>query len=241
MAIGHVQTGASDGGSATQPNVTLTGAPTNGNLLIAGIAGNNAASNTLTATAGWNKIAATEVSALSANDKLCVLWKVAGAGEAANQAPATFASGVNWVCGIVEYSGCATASPVEASTANQDNDATKTTTGTADPTDGVERLLVGACIDDTNPTWSAQKFNGSTTGVNERVDRARGTNTVSLTIFDKIDAATVSGNYTAEAVSTITDNGVAAIVIILPAAGAATKAPPPRRQPWRFWTRSRVA
>lgn len=157
MAIAHVRSGTGSADNATV-SVTLGAAPAEGNLLVAMVSFPSGA-ETLAATGTW-----TELTRVDPADKSALYWKVAGAGESATQSPALASDAKTWVCAMAEYSGCATTTPLEAETATSDADATKTTTGTCDPTDGVERLIVVGAASDGNRTFSAQKVNGSTTG-----------------------------------------------------------------------------
>lgn len=208
MSIAFVQAKTSSG-AGQDVTATMNSTPTNGNLLVAMVSVNG--TRTMNAQTGWTKL--TEVTGTNTGG---LYWKRAQAGETTLQYPVQH-DGITdvWVIAIAEYSGIDTPAPVEAETGNADNDATKTTTGSCNPTDGVERLVIGGAFSANNGTWSSQKVNGSTTGVTERGDIGAGAaaNVTSSTLFEKIDTSTVSGNYTAEAVSSATANGAAFIAI----------------------------
>lgn len=214
MAIAFVR-GAAATGASSAPAVTLSGTPTQNNLLVAQV-GNNS-TGTYTTANGY-----TLQFDLTNGDRFAASYKIAGASEGTSQAPLTISASRDWICYVAEYSGTATASVLEASTSNNDNDVTKTTTGSCDPTDGVERLLVGMAweiVGSVTFTWGSQKFNGSTTGVTERADQ-RNTSKTGGTYWDKIDSSTVAGSYTAEAVCDDTGDGAVALLIFK--AGATT-------------------
>jgi hypothetical protein len=140
MSIAFVQAKTAVG---TGQNVTVTmdSIPANGSLLVAMISVNG--TRTMNAQTGWTKL--TQV---TSSDTGGLYWKKA-ASETTVQFPLQQDSAVDvWVIAIAEYSGIDTNSLVEAETGNADNNATKTTTGSCNPTDGVARLIVGGAFDD---------------------------------------------------------------------------------------------
>jgi hypothetical protein len=222
MAITRVREGVNATNTANV-TVTLAGAPSSGNLLVAIVASGAA----MTAAGIWNKL-----TTVTDADQGALFWKIAAGGEVAAQIPCTTTT--NWSCVLAEYSTTNgwNASQPEVTTQNVDADATKTTTGSCDPTDGVERLVIGGMWSDGNSTFSTPLVNGSGTSVNEVQDTAQGTaaggNTAMM--LERLDASTVSGNYTAQALCARTDNGGAHIAIFQPIAGGGG-APPPRQRP----------
>lgn len=238
MTITHVQAKTDYLGGTANTTLTLDAAPTQGNLLVAIARWNGNFISSVNATAnsgaGWTEIDAVLLDGITQGSWMA--WKIAGASESATQTPFN-SSSANRTVIVSEYSTTNgwDAAPVEASTSNVDADATKTTTGTCDPTDGVERLIVGCGSSDGNRTFSAEKVNGSTTGVVERGDIGGGTSAAGETIclFDLITASTSSGNYTSESVCSVADDGGALMAIFKPALPAAT-APFPPWMPWRW-------
>jgi hypothetical protein len=227
MAITRVREGTGAAGSGAAA-VTLAGTPTNGNLLVAFVTSVPAAPAAANGFARLTPIA-------SPSDDAALFWKLAS-GEGTTVTPTADVGGA-WLCGLAEYSttnGWDATQP-EAGTANADADATKTTTGTADPTDGVERLVIGAAYSDGATTFSTQKVNGSTTSVNEVTDSSRGTSAGGETesIWELFEASTVAGSYTSEGVAGRVDDGSAHIAIFKPIAGApAQDAPELRGRPF---------
>lgn len=219
--------------ATTQNSITFTlgSAPSDGDLLvIAAVWGPLTVTDTL---AGIWQAVDVRISNL---DFSRLYYKVCGAGESTTQTVATLSGGLASV--ILAGEGYQItngwhATPLEATTQNIDDDATKTTTGTCDPTDSVERLIIGAAFSDGNRSFSAEKVNGSTTDVSERGDigigTANGGGTVAL--WDLLQASTASGNHTAEGVALAADNGAVFIAIFRPAA-TAQDAPELRGRPF---------
>jgi hypothetical protein len=194
MAITRVREGVNATNTANV-TVTLAGAPSSGNLLVAIVASGAA----MTAAGIWNKL-----TTVTDADQGALFWKIAAGGEVAAQIPCTTTT--NWSCVLAEYSTTNgwNASQPEVTTQNVDADAT---------------------------TFSTPLVNGSGTSVNEVQDTAQGTaaggNTAMM--LERLDASTVSGNYTAQALCARTDNGGAHIAIFQPIAGGGG-APPPRQR-----------
>lgn len=216
MSIAHVRTEtSSSGGNSTAASITLSSAPPSGRLLLAHVVGSTL--DARTASAGWTKIQ--EGSSGTAYHGL--YGKIAGASESATQTPCTTASARNYRTALSEFSGTfgsSVAAILNGSTVNDDNDATKTTTGAVNPDDGVERLAFGAAVCNHNGrTWSAHKLNGATThngaAVTERSDLQHSSGLIGGTTWTWI-GTTVSGNYTAEAVESGSDDGSIILAIV---------------------------
>lgn len=189
--LDHVQVTSFDGNS-TAPAATFGVAPTQGNTLIAWVTADNAGNN-LAAAGSWAKL--TTVS--NGNSKMAFFWKVAGASEGAAQQPASMTSG-QWTCSIVEKEGGAA---LQAEVGDTPSSSLTPVSNAADPADGIRILVVGgAWIGAVGRTWSGQAVNGSATGVNERTDLFGGNGLAgSATLFDKVEAASSAGTYTAQA------------------------------------------
>jgi hypothetical protein len=206
VAVPFVQSAANP---STGLNVTATlgAAPTQNNLLVAHVA--QQATNTFTPSAGW--AALTEV---TSTDEGLLLWKIAGAAEQAAQTPCVTSSATrNWECIVAEYSSVA-ASPLLAENGQADNDATKTSPSVT-PTAGLRALCIGAAFSTTASTgFSAQKLNGSTTGVTERQDQGSGSgsNQVRGCLWDA-EITSTSGSYTVEATASVSEAGGVSIAI----------------------------
>lgn len=203
-------------GTDTNPNVTLAGAPSLGDLVVCYVSWNSTAVPSSSGSANL-------LTEISSTDEAIMAWRIAGAGESATQQLVVLGTARAWVCHIGVYSSPDSPTPIEVHGGNVDNDATKTLTTAVNPTDGIERLLVGGAFSNGGHTFSAEKFNGSTTGVNALGDAANGSSNSSA-YWDMIQDPTVAGNYTCEAVASISQNGGVYLAIFKPA--AATNFPP---------------
>lgn len=218
MSIGFVQK-KSNTGLGTTVSAVMDAAPTEDNILVAMVAIVGVV--TTTAQSGWTRL--TEVKSTNTG---ALYWKVAGTGESTTQTPVVSTAGPtsDWIVFIAEYRGINEIVPLDVETGNSDGDSTKTTTGSCDPTDSVERLIIGGAFSaDNSNGWSLEKVNGSSTNVTERDVAAviGDSGNISSVLFDKIETSTQSGNYTVEAEAPGTSNGGIFIAIIK--AGPASK------------------
>ncbi len=205
----------STSGTSTTPTRAFGSTPVAGNLLVAFVE-INSASVTSTAINGWTRLLGTG----NGTDSVAALYKVAGVGESATAAPCTLSSSQLWTISVAEFSGTDPSAPLDTWAYTSASAAIKTITNACDPADGVERLLVGhAMTDGSSRTWSGHKFNGSTTGVSWQDGIATGTAAGGLasTSWYKVEATTVAGNYTAEAVCSVADAGFIWLLIFTPA------------------------
>jgi hypothetical protein len=187
VAAALVQSGSTAQTGTAAPAHTLGAAPTQGNLLVAAVASQNL--RTMTATAGW-----TYINDPSAQARLGLFYKVAGASESATQAPCTFSGIADTVTAIHEYSGNI-ASPFDI--AGLTADATSPQDQAAiNPTDNVDTLMVGAAMNTNNTTYSGQTIGGS--AATERTDKVSNSST-SLSTFDRLNVNTSTSTFAAQA------------------------------------------
>lgn len=223
MSFTRVRDGTHVSSTGTNVTVTFAAAPADGNLLVAMVGSASAQA----VAAGWNAL-----TAITNGDVSCLYWKIAGAGESASQICCTVGSNTSRTAGMAEYSttnGWNVTQP-EVSTQNTDNNAAKVTTGSCDPTDSVERLVIGGLGSDGARTYTTQQVNGSATGVTEVNTGARGTTAggESFDMWEAFVASTAAGSYTAGATASAADTGGAHIAIFQPTAGGGA-APVPTR------------
>jgi hypothetical protein len=143
-------------GASAAPQITLSQAPVQNNLLVAFVT-IDTTTPTLSAAAGWTKLTT------QANTVNCALfWKVAGVGESATQQPASLSASDDWIVIMTEFSGAATSLPVDVEGAGLDSTSPFVTPG-VDPVDGVERLAVlgvGSNDNDT-PPYDTEQVGGN--------------------------------------------------------------------------------
>lgn len=101
---------------------------------------------------------------------------------------------------IGEWQGVTMPSPLDvAAVTGTIGAGTTHATGTVDPTDGVERLIVAIYAHgNSSATYSGQTVNGSATGVNERTDNVADARALGVSIADWI-GTTTSGAYSMSA------------------------------------------
>lgn len=201
-------------------------APTPGNLLVLFMIGNVNGIGVNTA-AGWTRPAFTNVV-----DSYGIFYRVAQAGDGSLITAGSFTSGSAAMIEVsVEYSGTLNDQATVLDVGSFGTYATtlKSTSGqTIDPADGVERLLLGFFgSDGSGRTFSAGRFNGSTTGVTAIVENGAGTSNGGMRVYmiEKFDLATVAGSYSADATASAADDGFAALYIFKP--GATSVLTPP--------------
>lgn len=204
----HVQSGSSGANANNSPSHTLAGAPTEGNLLVAGVALGNT-SGGFTAANGYTKVD-------GGNDQTAYFYKVAGASEPAAQAPCTTANSRDWRCAVAEYSGAATSSPLDISGVTAD--ATSPQDQAAiNPTDNIDTLMVGFASNDVNRTYTLQSIGG--VRANERIDASQNSN-ASITLFDRLNLTTHTLTFAAQATASSTPtNGAIGLLIFKAATG----------------------
>lgn len=162
MAAAFVRA-ASGTGTSANPSATLGAAPTLDDLLVAFVTtSNTSALTTINSYTARSEVISTRRGKL--------FDKIAGGSETAAQAPATVAAAV-WTCNVAEYSGIDTTNRLDIENSQADNDATKTSP-TVNPTDNIDVLIVGCAFMNASGSFSTEKVDGSTTGVNERLDQA---------------------------------------------------------------------
>lgn len=209
MAIAFVRGGATGSvGTSTTPAHTLAATPTAGDLLVAAVG--NPAAQALTAINGYTK--------LTENSGRAILWKRAGASEPAAQAPCTLAGAAKWVCCACEYSGFTATTGVDVETITAIATSTSFLSDYVDPTVGDNRLIIGAAFGTGTNLFSAEKLNGSTSGVIERAEAVSsgsgGTNTA-VAIWDKIATSITGGGHNVEATCAIAESGAVAIAFFM--------------------------
>lgn len=206
---------AANPSSGSTISATLPAAPTQGHLLVAWVAQNGAV--TFTAQDGW-----TGLTVIAAADTGQFFWKVAGAGESATQTPCTSSGTGAYVCVVGEYDDMDPA-PFLVDDGTNTNQQVKTGASIT-PRAGIEALLVGAAISKSGgTTFSGEMFNGSTTGVTERVDTASGSgNTGTSAAFWDMYVPSTSGTYQTTATASVAEGGGIALAMF-----AHTSAPPP--------------
>lgn len=162
---------------ASISGATMGSAPTNGNLLVAVIMGNNLD----VPASGWTEFAADFTSGPTLDVHFAIFYKFAGAGESTTQTPLNSAQN----CGISIYEIANTGAP---SHWNNNDNQSGTATTTAVKTTSARGILIGAVLN-ANATTAPTSFTNATgdTGVTggsrsmqgfHNTSPASGTNTI---------------------------------------------------------------
>ena len=206
MAFAHVQTSAGNFTADATPSRTLSAPPTPGNLLYAALSVEDASRSVAEAN-GFAKAAGTEQTADAGTDRAVILWKVAGAADAASAvvSPVALSGTSDGQLTVAEWSG--------PNQLNASNGAGSITLGTktspaVDPTDNMEALIVGLVTAESGGiTWSAQAISGGG-ATTVRSSLVTAGITASQTCFDKV-VASVPGATTYTAASGSSPGGIA--------------------------------
>jgi hypothetical protein len=190
-------------------SVTLTSAPTMGNLLVFSAY----ASSAVTFTAPTGFTAGTPVSTGGGSSRASQsFWKISAGTETGAISPAT---GTPTYCLIAEYAGAFAATPIDVENNQLVTTASSFDSPSVTPVSGVTRLLVASQGDENagGATWGlSPQFNGSSVGVLSDLSTGVGDGM----LFHKVEAST-SGSYVAtDDTASNSGNGESAIMIFTP-------------------------
>ena len=220
MTWTHSQGGVSSGTSATASR-TMASAPTAGRLLVAGLSLDDA--RTITTPTGWTRL--TDAQRAGTVIELYRFYRVAQAGDSSTLSIGLGTS-TGWNLSVHEWTPTSGTVALDADavlTGAAGSNPFSPLTGTADPTDSVDALVVMHFGSDGNITHDTEALsvNGaafSTTGVTERSDGSSGGGGVAHAVADWM-GTTASGTYRGQARQSDTRDYANAIAIFKVTAG----------------------
>lgn len=207
MAIAFVQAK-----SAASNTITLNASPIQGNLLY--VLGTRNSTTTVAAPDGtWTALTELTVGGGSARSYRA-FYKIAGASESATIA---FANTNTMTIHVLEYSGVAASSTLNIDNAQLNASGSPQFTPTVTPSGSGNAIIIGYAAQKNGATYSTEKVNVSTTGVNERTEINNGTSTSGV-LYD-LAVTGLTGTYFGEAAPSANAIGGGGISIFNEAGG----------------------